>query len=378
MDFIRDELYKLRKDRLFRELRTVEGAQGRYVTMGGKTYLSFCSNNYLGLANDPRVKEAARKAIDEYGWGAGASRLISGTMRFHRDLEARIAQFKGTESSIVFATGYMANVGTISALVGAGDAVIIDRLNHASIIDGCRLSGARMLVYRHANTTSLENVLSGAHGFNRRLIVTDSIFSMDGDICPLPDIVTLAKRYDAMVMVDEAHATGVMGETGRGVVEYFGLEGQVDVVMGTLSKALGGMGGYVAGSKELISYLQNKSRSFVYTTAPPPAACAAAIEALNIIEKEPDRRQRLWENVKYLRKGLAETKFRMTDSASQIIPIIVGEAAKAMAESKRLYKNGILCPAIRPPTVPKGSSRLRISVMSEHEREDLDRLLSLL
>jgi 8-amino-7-oxononanoate synthase len=378
MEFIRDELQKLRKEGLFRELRTVESAQGRFVTIGGKAYLCFCSNNYLGLANDPRVKEAVRKAVEEYGWGTGASRLISGTMKLHRQLEERIAQFKGTESSMVFATGYMANVGTIAALVGAGDAVIIDRLNHASIIDGCRLSGARMLVYRHGNTASLENVLSGAHGYNRRLIVTDTVFSMDGDICPLPDIVTLARKYNAMVMVDEAHATGVMGERGRGVVEYYGLEGQVDVAMGTLSKALGGIGGYVAGSKDLIAYLQNKCGSFIYTTAPPPAACAAAIEALNIIEREPERRQKLWENVNYLKKNLAGMNLPMTDSASQIVALLVGEADKAVARSKRLYKRNILCPAIRPPTVPKGSSRLRIAVMSEHEKQDLDRLLNAL
>ncbi len=363
---------------MLRELRTVESAQERHVTIAGKTCLCFCSNNYLGLANDARVKEAARNAIEKYGWGTGASRLISGTMRLHRELEERIAQFKGTKGSMVFATGYMANVGAISALVGAGDAVIIDRLNHASIIDGCRLSGAKMLVYRHGDTKSLESVLSGAHGYKRRLIVTDGVFSMDGDICPLPDIVTLAKRYDAMVMVDEAHATGVMGETGRGVVEYYGLEGQVDVEMGTLSKALGGMGGYVAGSKELIAYLQNKCRSFVYTTAPPPAACAAAIEALNIIEKEPERRERLWKNVEHLKKSLTTMNLPMTNSASQIMAVIVGEASKAVAKSKKLYRKNILIPAIRPPTVPKGSSRLRISVMSEHEREDLDRLVSLL
>jgi 8-amino-7-oxononanoate synthase len=348
------------------------------VNIAGRSYLCFCSNNYLGLANDPRVKEAARKAIEEYGWGSGASRLISGTMRLHRELEERIARFKGTESSVVFATGYMANVGAISALVGAEDAVIVDRLNHASIIDGCRLSGARLMVYRHANMTSLENVLSGAHGFNRRLIVTDTVFSMDGDICPLPDIVTLSRRYDAMIMVDEAHATGVFGDGGRGIVEYFGLEKQVEVIMGTLSKALGGIGAYVAGSRDLTSYLQNKSRSFIYSTAPPPAACAAAIEALNIIEKEPERRQKLWDNVRYLKKGLMKRDMATTTSSSQIVPIIVGEADKAVAKSKKLYKGGILCPAIRPPTVAKGTSRLRISLMSEHQQGDLDRLLNLL
>jgi len=378
MEFIKEELDKLRRERLLRELRTVESAQGRCVTIGGKTYLCFCSNNYLGLANEPRVKEAARRAIEEYGWGAGASRLISGTMHLHRELEERIARFERTEDSIVFATGYMANVGTIAALVGPGDAVIVDRLNHASIIDGCRLSGAKMLVYQHREVSSLENILSGAQGFKRKLIVTDTVFSMDGDICPLPDMVTLARRYNAMVMVDEAHATGVMGESGRGVVEYYGLEGQVDVVMGTLSKALGGIGGYVAGSKELIAYLQNKCRSFIYTTAPPPAACAAAIEAFNIIEKEPERRQRLWENVKYLKENLAGMNLRTTESASQIVAVIVGEASRAVAKSRKLFKKNILVPAIRPPTVPKGSSRLRITVISEHEREDIDRLVSLL
>ncbi len=378
MDFIREELQKLRKDGLLRELRTIESASGRYLTIAGTEYLSFCSTNYLGLANDARVKEAARKAVDQYGWGTGSSRLISGTTRLHREMEERFADFHGAEACISFATGYMANLGTIAALVGAGDAVIVDRLDHASIIDGCRLSGARLLVYQHCNATSLENVLSGAHGYKRRLIVTDSVFSMDGDVCPLPDIVTLARRYDAMVMVDEAHAVGVMGETGRGVVEYHGLEGQVDLIMGPLSKAFGGVGGYVVGSKDLISYLQNKCRSFIYTTAPPPAACAAAVEALNIIEKEPERRHKLWDNVKYLKQKLAALRLETTDSASQIIAVILGEAAKALAMSKKLYKKNVLVPAIRPPTVRKGTSRLRIMVMSDHEKEDIDRLVSLL
>jgi 8-amino-7-oxononanoate synthase len=378
MDFIRDELLKLRKDGLLRELRTVESAQDAHITMAGRTYLSFCSNNYLGLANDPRIKEAAAKAIEEYGWGAGASRLISGNTKLHRRLEEKIASFKGTRSSIVFATGYMANVGTIAALVGPDDAVIVDRLNHASIIDGCRLSRARMLVYQHADANSLENVLSATHGFKRRLVVTDTVFSMDGDLCPLPDIVTLARKYDAMVMVDEAHATGVMGDSGRGVVEYFGLEREVDIQMGTLSKALGGIGGYVAGSDQLIAYLQNKCHSFIYTTALPPAACAAAIEALDIIEQQPERRQRLWENVGYLKEKLAALNLEMTNSASHIIAIVFGDVGKTMARSKKLFKKNILVPAIRPPTVPKGTSRLRITAMSEHQKEDLDRLLSAL
>ncbi len=293
-------------------------------------------------------------------------------------MEERFAQFHGAEGCISFATGYMANLGTIAALVGPVDAVIVDRLDHASIIDGCRLSRAKLLVYRHGDATSLENVLSGAHGFNRKLVVTDSVFSMDGDMCPLPDIVTLSKHYDAMVMVDEAHAVGVVGDAGRGVVEYYGLEGQVDVVMGPLSKAFGGVGGYIVGSESLITYLQNRCRSFIYTTAPPPAACGAAIEAINIVEKEPERRQRLWENVKYLKQSLTARKVDTTKSASQIVAVVVGEADRAMALSRKLFKKSILVPAIRPPTVPKGTSRLRIMVTSEHEKEDIDRLVSLL
>lgn len=378
MDFIREKLQKLRKDGLLRTLRTVESAQGKEIVIAGRPYLSFCSTNYLGLANDPRVKEAAAKAIEKYGWGTGSSRLISGTTRLHRELEERFARFHGAESCISFATGYMANLGTIAALVGPGDAVIVDRLDHASIIDGCRLSRARLLVYRHGDATSLENVLSGAHGFNRKLIVTDTVFSMDGDMCPLPDIVTLARHYDAMVMADEAHAVGVLGETGRGVVEYHGLEGQVDVVMGPLSKAFGGVGGYVVGSRALITYLQNNCRSFIYTTAPPPAACAAALEALDISEKEPERRQKLWEKVQYLKHNLTARKIETTNSVSQIVAVLVGEADKAMALSRKLFKKNVLIPAIRPPTVPKGTSRLRIMVTSQHEKEDIDCLLNLL
>jgi len=378
MDFITEELRKLRKEDLLRTLRTIESAAGKELTLSGRKYLSFSSTNYLGLANDPRLKEAAKKAIETYGWGTASSRLICGTTRLHRELEERLAQFHGSEACISFVTGYMANVGTIAALVGPADAVIVDRLDHASIIDGCRLSRARLLVYQHADAKSLENVLSGAHGYNRKLVVTDTVFSMDGDICPLPDIVTLAKHYDAMVMVDEAHAVGVLGEKGRGVVEYHGLEGQVDVVMGPMSKAFGGVGGYVVGSDELIAYLQNKCRSFIFTTAPPAAGCAASIEAINIIEKEPQRREKLWENVSYLKKGLAAKKLQMTNSASQIVAVIVGEADKAQALSRKLFKQGILIPAIRPPTVPKGTSRLRIMVTSEHERQDIDRLLEAL
>jgi 8-amino-7-oxononanoate synthase len=378
MEFIQEELQKLRKEGLLRTLRTVESPQGKEITIAGRPYLSFCSTNYLGLANDPRVKEAAAKAIEKYGWGTGSSRLISGTTRLHREMEERFARFHGAESCISFATGYMANLGTIAALVGPGDAVIVDRLDHASIIDGCRLSRARLLVYRHGDAASLENVLSGAQGFNRKLIVTDSVFSMDGDLSPLPDLVTLARHYDAMVMVDEAHAVGVMGDTGRGAVEYYGLEGQVDVLMGPLSKAFGGVGGYVVGSEALITFLQNKCRSFIYTTAPPAAACAAAVEALNIVEKEPQRREKLRENVQYLKRGLAAKKVETTNSASQIVAVMIGEAEKALALSRKLFKKNVLIPAIRPPTVPKGTSRLRIMVTSEHEKEDIDRLLNLL
>lgn len=378
---IEKELQELRQQGLYRSLLSVEEVRGPFITLGGKKYLCFCSNNYLGLAGHPRLKGAAQEAIEQYGWGAGASRLVSGNTTLHEALEAELACFKGTEATLVFPSGYMANVGTITALVGKGDIIIGDRLNHASLIDGCRLSGADFRVYPHNDTDALEDILKRASQYKRRLIVTDGVFSMDGDLAPLPNIVELAKKYKATVMVDDAHGTGVMGKKGKGTVEHYGLEGQVDVQMGTLSKALGGIGGFVAGSKTLIEYLRNRSRPFIYTTALPVAACAAAMEALKIIEEEPSRREALWRNVRYLQEGLKVQKFKglnVQEIESPIFPIIIGAAKEAVALSNFLFEKGLLVTAIRPPTVPEETSRLRVTVMSEHAREHIQALLQAL
>ena len=378
LDFIEKELFELRQKDLYRDFRTIEDYQGRTVSVHGKDLLCFCSNNYLDLASDPRIIDAAVDAAREYGVGAAASRLISGNMYLHNKLEAALAEFKRVEKSIVFPTGYMANVGTISALVGPDDAVIIDRLNHASIVDGAKLSGAKLIVYKHCEMESLRNALEHAKTYRRKLVVTDSVFSMDGDLAPLSDIINLARTYDAMTMVDEAHAIGVFGATGRGVIEHLGLEGHVDVVMGTLSKAIGCIGGYVCGSKHLIDYIRNRARSFIYTTAIPPAMCAAAMKALEIIDTEPERRDGLWRNVSYFRSNIDEEKYNLMNSSSQIIPVMLGDVSLTLDKSRRLYKEGFLISAIRPPTVPKGKSRLRISLMSSHTQEDIDALLSAL
>jgi glycine C-acetyltransferase/8-amino-7-oxononanoate synthase len=378
MKYISDELKTIKKSGLYRELNSVEGSQGTHLEIKGKTYLSFCSNNYLGLANNPLVIKAVKDAVGRYGWGAGASRLVSGNMRLHEVLEGEISRFKGKEASIVFPTGYMANVGTISSLVSKGGLVICDKLNHASIIDGCRLSGADFRVYPHCDMKKLENILKKATKYSRKLIVTDTVFSMDGDIAPLPDIVRIAHKYNAMVMADEAHGTGVFGENGRGVVEHFNLSKKVSIVMGTLSKAVGSLGGYVSGDADLINFLRNKARPFMYTTALPPAVCAASIAGIKLIRKNPSLRKSLWNNVRYLKKELDLLNFNLIPSESPIIPILIGDAKKAVDMSKLLYKKGILIPAIRPPTVPTRSSRLRMTVMSTHTRKDLERLLEVL
>ena len=378
MKYISDELERIKKSGFYRELNIVESAQGTHLEIKGKTYLSFCSNNYLGLANNPLVIKAVKDAVGKYGWGAGASRLVSGNMRLHEVLEGEISRFKGKEASIVFPTGYMANIGTISSLVSKGDLIICDKLNHASIIDGCRLSGADFRVYPHCDMEKLENILKKSTKYPRKLIVTDTVFSMDGDIAPLPDIVRIAHKYKAMVMVDEAHGTGVFGKRGGGVVEHFNLSKKIDIVMGTLSKAVGSLGGYVSGDEDLINFLRNKARPFMYTTALPPAVCAASIAGIKLIQKNPLLRKSLWNNVRYLKKELDLLNFNLIPSESPIISILIGDAKKAVDVSKLLYKKGILIPAIRPPTVPTRSSRLRMTVMSTHTRKDLERLLEVL
>ena len=376
MDFITKELQELERSGLYRRLRIIASSQDSMVRINRKYYLSFGSNNYLGLATHPAVKKAAIDAIRQFGCGAGSSRLISGTMELHDQLERRIALFEGQEAAILFPTGYTANVGTITALVGTDDVVLMDRLNHASIIDAAKLSRAKLMVYAHNNVKALRHCLAKCGKFRRRLIVTDTVFSMDGDIAPLQDIADAAKEFDAILMVDEAHATGVLGNNGRGISEYLRLEDRVPVKMGTLSKAVGSLGGFVVGSMELIDLLRNKARSFIYTTALPPAVCAASIIALDIIEDRPELREGYLQRVEYVREGLKAIGLDTMNSATQIIPVLVGEAKRAMEIAKFLYDKQILAPAIRFPTVPKDTSRIRLSIMATHSKADLIKLLS--
>jgi len=375
---LRWQLGKLKALNRLRGMRTISSAQDRLVMIDGKQYLSFCSNNYLGLANHPKLKEAAARAIEKYGWGAGASRLISGNFELHEELEQKIARFKGSEAAILFPTGYMANVGTIAAMVGPADAVICDRLNHASIIDAIRMSQARLLVYKHCDCESLEDALKRARKYRRRLVVTDTIFSMDGDVAPLNAIILIARRYGAMLMVDEAHATGFLGQHGSGAIEHFRLENKVDIVMGTLSKAVGSIGGYVAANSTIVTYLKNRARTFIYTTALPPAACAASIAGIEMIEQNPQLVDSLWHNSQYLRSALTARDIDIQQSTTQIVPIITGETEPSLELSQKLYQAGILAPAIRPPTVPRGKSRIRISLMAQHTTEDIDKLVNLI
>ena len=377
IDFILDELHTLKDRALLREYKTIEGAQEPYIQINGKSYLSFCSNNYLGLANHPKIKQAAIDAIHQYGWGTGASRLVSGNMTLHQELEKRIAEFKGTEAALLFPTGYMANLGALCAIVSKGDIVVGDKLNHASIIDGCRQSGATSRVYPHKNVSQLESLLQRSSMYRRKLVVTDSVFSMDGDTAPLPEIVSIAKKYDAIIMVDDAHATGVFGKQGKGMIEHYGLEGKIDIIMGSFSKAIGSIGGFIAGSKHLIDFLKNKSRTFIYTTALPPAVCAASLAGLTLIQEDASLIDKLWKNIRYLKSQLS--KFMNTIAVeSPIVPLIVGSAEDAVNVSTKLYGNGILIPAIRPPTVPPGTSRLRISLMATHSEDDIDKLINTL
>lgn len=374
-DVLTARLAQVKEKGLHRVLRPVHGAQDAVVSLNGHDVLLFSSNNYLGLANHPALKRAAIQATERFGCGSGASRLISGSMAVHHELEARLAALKKTEAALVFPTGYHANVGVLSALMGPGDTILSDGLNHASIIDGCRLSRAEVRVYPHGDTCALDALLAVCPPSGRRLIVTDTVFSMDGDLAPLAELVALAGRYDAWLMVDEAHATGVFGPHGGGLVEEAGLVDHVDIHMGTLGKALGGIGAYVAGSRALIDWLVNRARSFVYTTGMPPASAASALAALDIVEREPERRQRLWDNTRFLSDGLRELGYRLGETRSQILPIIVGDARQTMSLAEAVLRRGVFAHGIRPPTVPEGTSRIRVTPMATHTHAQLERTL---
>ncbi|HAP93573.1 MAG TPA: 8-amino-7-oxononanoate synthase [Desulfotomaculum sp.] len=376
MEYLAAELRSLQEAKRYRQLKWFDGPQAARTVVDGRPCILLASNNYLGLTEHPAVKNAAVQAVARWGTGAGGSRLVTGNYSLHRELEERIARFKRTQAAIVFNSGYMANLGTISALASPEDAVISDELNHASIIDGCRLGRARVMIYRHKDMTQLENILGQSCSYRRRLVITDGVFSMDGDLAPLPEIVALAKRYRALVMVDDAHATGVFGGRGAGTVEHFNLEGRVGIQMGTLSKALASAGAYVAGESRLIDYLRNRARSIIFSTALPPAAVGAAIAAIDTVEKHPEIRTKLHDNARFLHTGLTRLGFRILAGESQIIPILVGDDAMTIAMSRALFERGVFVTGIRPPSVPPGTSRLRVTVMATHTREDLEQALN--
>ncbi len=367
MKWLSDELGQIKSKGLYRELRTIESAQSPRIKKDGREYILLSSNNYLGLATHPKVKKAAADAIEIYGSGAGGSRLTTGNTDIYNKLEEKIADFKGTEDAIVFSSGYMANIGTISALMKSGDLILSDELNHASIIDGCRLSRADVKVYPHKDISCLEKELSTSKN-SKKLIVTDGVFSMDGDIAPLPEIIEIAERFDAMVMVDDAHATGVLGKHSRGTGDYFNVD--ADITMGTLSKALASSGGYIAGNIELIDYLLNVSRSFIFSTALPPPAVAAATAAIDIIREE-NPAAKLWKNVVIYKKGLIDVGFNI-QSETQIVPIITGDTDTTMKAALLLEKQGIFVQGIRPPTVPEGKGRIRTTLMATHSKQDIN------
>ncbi|MBI2094900.1 MAG: 8-amino-7-oxononanoate synthase [Candidatus Omnitrophica bacterium] len=378
MEFLQNELDELKRKKICRLLETVACSGPARIRAAGDRLLDFSSNNYLGLTAHPRVLRESALAIRRWGTGSGASRLLSGNLKIHEDLEAKIAAFKGEEAAAVFSSGYMAALGAVTSLVGEKDAVLVDRLNHASLIDAARLSRAKFWVYPHRDAAALDDLLGRAKGYRRRLVVTDSYFSMDGDIAPLGRIAEVCRRRGALLMVDEAHATGVFGKRGSGLTEHFGLTGTIDVVMGTLSKALASVGGYVAGKAVLKRYLVTRSRQFIYTTAPSPAASGAAYGAIGVIEKHPEIRERYWEKIRRTRGSLEALGFDLMDSEGPVVPVLIGDTARAVRAAAFLRRHGIFAPAIRPPTVPNRTDRIRLSLTAAHTEEDLGRLIAAL
>jgi 8-amino-7-oxononanoate synthase len=378
LSWIDAELAALEARHLRRRLVTRDDSQRSEIAIDGQRFFNFSANDYLGLAGDARLAEAAMQAATRDGWGAGASPLVTGRSQAHAELERRLAEFEGTEAALVFTSGFAANVGTIAALVEKDDAIFADAKNHASLIDGCRLSRAAIRIYRHCDVDHLAELLRDSARYRRRLIVTDSVFSMDGDLAPLGQLAELARRYDAMLMVDEAHATGVFGERGRGVAEHLGVCDRIQIKMGTLSKAIGSAGGFVTGRQSLIEWLANRARSYVFSTAFPPAVARAAIRALDIARDEPQRRVELLDRARAVRNKLAAQGWNLGRSESQIIPIYVGQPERALQLSHALRERGLFVPGIRPPSVPEGESLLRISLSYSHTPGMIDRLVDAL
>jgi glycine C-acetyltransferase len=374
LQFILDEQARLEREGLLVKIRTIGSPQGAWITVDGKKVLNLCSNNYLGFANDPRLKQAAQSAIETYGVGPAAVRSIAGTMTLHTDLEKKLARFKRVEATISFQSGFSSNIATVPALVGKDDLIFSDELNHASIIDGCRLSGAPIIRFEHCNPASLEQKLKeNKPGDGRRaLIITDGVFSMDGDIAPLPPLVELAEKYGAMIMVDDAHGEGVLGEGGRGAVDHFHMHGRVDVEIGTLSKAFGVVGGFVAGRKIIIEYLRQKGRPFLFSSALTPADVAACSAAVDVLESSDDLVRRLWSNARYFKDRMHHAGFDTGKSETPITPVMLGEAKTAQEFSRRLYDEGVFAMAIGFPTVAMGKARIRVMISATHSEQDLD------
>jgi len=375
LQFITDERERLEREGLLVKIRTIESPQGAWITVDGKKVLNLCSNNYLGMANHPRLKEAARNALETFGVGPAAVRSIAGTMSLHTELEEKLARFKRVEATISFQSGFNSNLATIPALVGKEDLIFSDELNHASIIDGCRLSGAPIIRFEHCNPASLEQKLQENYtaGSSRRaLIITDGVFSMDGDIAPLPELVGIAERHNAMIMVDDAHGEGVLGESGRGAVDHFHMHGRVDVEIGTLSKAFGVVGGFVAGKKIIVEHLRQKGRPFLFSSALTPADVAACSAAVDILQSSDDLVQKLWSNTRYFKRRIREGGFDTGKSETPITPVMLGEAKTAQEFSRRLFDDGVFAMAIGFPTVPMGKARIRVMISATHSEHDLD------
>ncbi|MER3543880.1 MAG: 8-amino-7-oxononanoate synthase [Chloroflexota bacterium] len=375
--WIEDELRALHEQGLYNTIRTIGSAQGAWLVVDGRRVLNFCSNNYLGFANHPRLKGAATRAIEKYGVGPAAVRSIAGTLDLHLELEERLARFKGTEAAISFQSGFNANLATIPALISKEDVIFSDELNHASIIDGCRLSGGRIIRYAHNDPEDLERQISQATGYRRAIIVTDGVFSMDGDIAPLPAICEVAERHNLILMVDDAHGEGVLGRGGRGIVDHFGLHGRVDIEVGTLSKAFGVVGGYVAGKKTIVEWLRQRGRPFLFSSAVTAADTAACIAAVDVLEESTELVDRLWENTRYFKREMQRLGFDTGKSETPITPVMLGEAHVAQQFSRRLFEEGLFAMAVTYPTVPRGKARIRVMVSATHTRDDLDQALGL-
>lgn len=375
--WIHDEIAQLQAQGLFTHIRTLDSPQGAWLVVDGKRVLNFSSNNYLGLANHPKLIAAAKQAMDRYGVGPAAVRTIAGTTSLHVELERRLAAFKGVEAAITFQSGFNANLATIPALVGRGDVIFSDRLNHASIIDGCRLSRAQIVAYEHCDPADLRRQIKATSEYGRRLIVTDGVFSMDGDIAPLPELYEIAAEHDILLMVDDAHGEGVLGRGGRGIVDHFDLHGKVDIEVGTLSKAFGVVGGVVAGKQVIVDWLRQRGRPFLFSSAMTVPDVAACLAAVNLLEESTELVDRLWQNAGYFKSGMQALGFNTGRTQTPIVPVMLGEAPLAQQFSKRLFEEGVFAMAIGYPTVPQGQARIRVMNSATHSRDDLDLALDI-